>query len=272
MVDFLLTVSLTFSRFVWVDVVVEGFDQDQKTRKSVRACAIEVPDGCALILLFQFFQHYISILVIRVQLEWCLIILDSMHLVRALGQQGSYFDCQKAAVVKWTPQESQFPSTHILHRVLLFTFVSVPHFGHFAKSCVMLMFLLISLFKGFWIEELTEGVWGFTLSCSRIGKKGDCAGDCGDVAIVVGVQTPSPAPICWGFWGAFGLCCISVFVFWRFWHRWSCRWIRSLLLLGRVPRVWFRRSLFSRLYTTCRLLCCGPSSLTRTWLNRESHV
>jgi hypothetical protein len=36
MVDFPLTVSLTFSRFVRVDVAIEGFDQDQKTRKGAR--------------------------------------------------------------------------------------------------------------------------------------------------------------------------------------------------------------------------------------------
>jgi hypothetical protein len=72
---------------------------------------------------------------------------------RAKGQQSGYFDCQKAAVVKWTPQDSQSPSAHILHRVLLFAFVSVPHFGHFAKNWVMRMSLLLPLFKGFLIEN-----------------------------------------------------------------------------------------------------------------------
>jgi len=58
-----------------------------------------------------------------------------------------YLVCQKAAVVKWTPQDSHSPSAHIRHRVLLLAFVSVAHFGHFAKIWVILMFLLIQLFK-----------------------------------------------------------------------------------------------------------------------------
>ena len=64
-----------------------------------------------------------------------------------------YFDCQKAAVVKRAPQASQSPSAHILQRVLLFAFDSAPHLGHFAKIWVMLMFLLVSIFKGFLTEE-----------------------------------------------------------------------------------------------------------------------
>jgi hypothetical protein len=64
-----------------------------------------------------------------------------------------YFDCQKAAVVKRAPQASQSPSAHILQRVLLFAFDSAPHLGHFAKIWGMLMFLLVSIFKGFLTEE-----------------------------------------------------------------------------------------------------------------------
>jgi hypothetical protein len=59
------------------------------------------------------------------------------HKTRVKSQQRGYFDCQKAAVVKWTPQDSQSPSAHILHRVLLLAFVSVAHFGHFAKNWVI---------------------------------------------------------------------------------------------------------------------------------------